>query len=60
MQMMNLTKSQLIDLVCSKDKELTDILSTSLTWGKENDDLKDQQLILFWLLFITAGIGFMF
>ena len=60
MQMMNLTKSQLVDLVCSKDKELTDILSTSLTWGKENDDLKDQQLILFWLLFITAGLGFMF
>ena len=60
MQMMNLTKSQLVDLVCAKDRELTDILSTSLTWGKENDDLKDQQLILFWLLFITASVGFMF
>ena len=60
MQMMNLTKSQLVDLVCAKDRELTDILSTSLTWGKENDDLKDQQLILFWSLFIISSIGFMF
>ena len=30
------------------------------TLYKENDDLKDQQLILFWLLFIIAGIGFSF
>jgi hypothetical protein len=53
MQMMNLTKSQLIDLVCSKDKELTEVSLNSY-------DLKEQQTILFWLLFITAGIGFMF
>ena len=54
------TKDNLIKIIDMKDRELNDILSTSLTWGKENDDLKDQQLILFWLLFITASIGFMF
>ena len=43
-----------------KDREYNDILASSLTWGKENDVLKEQQTILFWLLFITAGIGFMF
>ena len=43
-----------------KDREITDILSSSLTWGKENDDLKEQQTILIWLLFIIASIGFMF
>ncbi len=51
--MMNLTKSQLIDLVCAKDKELTEVSLNSY-------DLKEQQLLLFWLLFITAGLGFMF
>jgi|14_taG_2_1085336.scaffolds.fasta_scaffold57027_2 cytochrome P450 len=54
------TKDNLIKIVEMKDREITDILSSSLTWGKENDTLKEQQLILFWLLFITAGIGFMF
>jgi len=54
------TKDNLIKIVEMKDREITDILSSSLTWGKENDTLKDQQSILFWLLFITAGIGFMF
>ena len=54
------TKDNLIKIIDMKDREITDILSSSLTWGKENDDLKDQQVILFWLLFITAGIGFMF
>jgi hypothetical protein len=43
-----------------KDREYNDILSSSLTFAKENDVLKDQQIILFWLLFITAGIGFSF
>ena len=54
------TKDSLIKILDMKDREITDLLSSSLTWGKENVDLKDQQLILFWLLFITAGIGFMF
>ena len=54
------TKDNLIKIIDMKDKEYNDILETSLTWGKENDVLKEQQTILFWLLFITAGIGFMF
>ena len=54
------TKENLIRIIDMKDREMDDILSTSLTWGKENDVLKDQQIILFWLLFIIAGIGFSF
>ena len=54
------TKDSLIKIVDQRDKEITDYLSSTLTFAKENDDLKDQQSILFWLLFITAGIGFMF
>ncbi len=54
------TKENLIRIIDMKDREMDDILSTSLTWGKENDVLKDQQVILFWLLFIIAGIGFSF
>ena len=54
------TKDNLIKIIDMKDREMDDILSTSLTWGKENDVLKDQQVILFWLLFIIAGIGFSF
>jgi len=42
-------KLQLLQLLEIKDKELERV-----------DDLKEQQLILFWLLFITAGLGFMF
>jgi len=54
------TKDNLIKMLDMKDREYNDILSSSLTFAKENDDLKDQQLILFWLLFIIAGIGFSF
>ena len=53
MQMMNLTKSQLVDLVCQKDKELTEVSLNSF-------ELKEQQSILLWSLFIIAGIGFSF
>tara|TARA_B100001109_G_C18611975_1_gene357370 strand:- start:408 stop:590 length:183 start_codon:yes stop_codon:yes gene_type:complete len=54
------TKDNLIKIIDMKDREITDILASSLTWGKENDDLKEQQTILIWLLFIIASIGFMF
>ncbi len=54
------TKDNLIKILDMKDREYNDILSSSLTFAKENDDLKDQQLILFWLLFIIAGLGFSF
>ena len=54
------TKDNLIKILDMKDREYDDILSSSLTFAKENDDLKDQQLILFWLLFIIAGLGFSF
>ena len=43
------TKQNLVNLLELKDKDL-----------ERFDDLKEQQSILFWLLFITAGIGFMF
>ena len=54
------TKANLIELLDIKDKESIQRLASELTYAKENDDLKDQQLILFWLLFIIAGIGFSF
>ena len=54
------TKENLIKIIDMKDREYNDILESSLTWGKENDVLKEQQTILFWLLFIVAGIGFSF
>ena len=54
------TKDNLIKILDMKDREYDDILSSSLTLGKENDELKDKQLILFWLLFIIAGLGFSF
>ena len=54
------TKDNLIKIIDMKDREITDILSSSLTWGKENDDLNEQQRILLWSLFIIASIGFMF
>ena len=54
------TKDNLIKIIDMKDREYTDILSSSLTFAKENDDLKEQQTILIWALFIIASIGFMF
>ena len=54
------TKDNLIKIIDMKDREMDDILCSSITIDKKNDDLNDQQLILFWLLFITASIGFMF
>ena len=43
------TKARLVQLLEIKDKELDSY-----------DDIKEQQTILLWLLFITAGLGFMF
>ena len=43
------TKARLVQLLDIKDKELDSF-----------DDIKEQRTILFWLLFITAGIGAMF
>ena len=43
------TKPNLVQLLEIKDKDLEKL-----------DELKEQQVILFWLLFITAGIGAMF
>ena len=54
------TKDNLIKIIDMKDREMDDILSSSLTFAKENDELKESQTILFWLLFIIAGIGFSF
>ena len=54
------TKDNLIKIIDMKDREYTDILSSSLTFAKENDDLKEQQTILIWALFIIASVGFMF
>ena len=54
------TKDNLIKILKMKDKESIERLASELTYAKENDDLKDQQLILFWLLFIIAGLGFSF
>ena len=54
------TKDNLIKILDMKDRELDDNLCSLLTFAKKNDDLNDQQLILFWLLFIIAGLGFSF
>ena len=43
-----------------KDRELDTLLVDTVNIAKKNDDLNEQQMILFWLLFITAGLGFMF
>ena len=54
------TKANLIEIIGIKDEESIERLASELTYAKENDDLKDQQLILLWLLFIIASVGFMF
>ena len=54
------TKDNLIKIIDMKDREMDDILCSSITFAKDNDDLKEQQTILIWLLFIIASIGFMF
>ena len=43
------TKARLVQLLEIKDKELDGYY-----------DLKEEQTVLFWLLFIIAGLGFMF
>ena len=43
------TKARLVQLLEIKDRDLEKL-----------DELKEQQVILFWLLFIIAGLGFMF
>ena len=43
------TKQNLVQLLEIKDKDFERL-----------DELKEEQTVLFWLLFITAGIGFMF
>ena len=43
------TKQNLVNLLELKDKDLEKL-----------DELKEEQTLLFWLLFITAGLGFMF
>ena len=43
------TKARLVQLLEIKDNELDGF-----------EGLKEQQMILLWLLFITASIGFMF
>ena len=54
------TKDNLIKILDMKDRELDTLLVDTINIAKKNDDLNDQQLILFWLLFIIAGLGFSF
>ena len=54
------TKDNLIKILDMKDRELDTLLVDTVNIAKKNDDLNEQQLILFWLLFIIAGIGFSF
>ena len=54
------TKARLVQLLEIKDNELDKYMEGYEEQLDEYDGLKEQQLILFWLLFITAGIGFMF
>ena len=54
------TKSNLIDILGYRDNEIKEFQSLFANGEGRLSDLKEQQRILFWLLFITAGIGFMF
>ena len=54
------TKDNLIKILDMKDRELDTILVDTVNIAKKNDVLNEQQLILFWLLFIIAGLGFSF
>ena len=54
------TKDNLIKILDMKDRELDTLLVDTVNIAKKNDDLNEQQLILFWLLFIIAGLGFSF
>ena len=52
------TKDNLIKILDMKDRELDTLLVDTVNIAKKNDVLNEQQLILFWLLFIIAGLGF--
>ena len=54
------TKDNLIKILDMKDRELDTHLVDFINIAKKNDDLKEKQVILYWLLFIIAGIGFSF
>ena len=54
------TKSNLIDILGYRDNEIKEFQSLYVTNDSKVRELKQQQLILFWLLFIVAGIGFSF
>ena len=54
------TKDNLIKILDMKDRELDTLLVDTVNIAKKNDVLNVQQLILFWLLFIIAGLGFSF
>ena len=54
------TKSNLIDILGNRDNEIKEFQSLYANNDIKVSDLKEEQTVLFWLLFITAGIGFMF
>ena len=54
------TKSNLIDIHGYRDNEIKEFQSLYAHNDIKVNELQQQQLILFWLLFIVAGIGFSF
>ena len=54
------TKSNLIDILGYRDNEIKEFQSLYANNDVIVSDLKEQQRILIWLLFIIAGIGFSF